>query len=81
MRGVEYWLTAVACMADTSAPSHALVATCRINVAYFDGKLFAVGGLNSVPLSSVETLFYSTGTWVTEANALNVARYGCVGAI
>ena len=44
-------------------------------------QLFAVGGRGSSgALSSVETLASASGTWVTEGNGLNVARYKCVGA-
>ena len=47
----------------------------------FDGKLFAMGGASSSgSLSSVETLSSAGGSWVAEANGLNVARETCVGA-
>ena len=55
----------------------------------FDGKLFAVGGIDDSSLggydeperlSSVETLASASGTWVTEGSGLNVARVTCVGA-
>ena len=69
---------------DSSSPrlaqSRALVAARRFAVALFEGKLFAVGGGSSVFLSSVESLSSPGGSWVLEANGLNVARERCVGA-
>ena len=54
----------------------------RLGLAVFDGRLFAVGGVDRGDkiLSSVETLSSADGTWATETNALNVPRAGCVGA-
>ena len=80
VRRAEYWLKAVSCTADTSAPSHTLVVACSHALAMFDGKLFAVGGQYGHSFPSVETLSLATGTWVTEANALNVARRRCADA-
>ena len=67
----------------TRAESHALVVARRFGLAVFGGKLFAVGGYRDSSrntLSSVETLSSAGGSWVAEANGLNVARWGCVGA-
>ena len=70
---------------DSSSPrlaqSRALVAARSFGLALFEGKLFVVGGVGSSSvLSSVESLSSLNGSWVLEANGLNVARWRCVGA-